>query len=196
MNNFENLLFFESAQFQKCNDFEKWKFRKFFKIFDIGRFLDFKKYTFLEFSKSEILEIFLIGNFWNFPNWKLLEFSKLTILVISQIENCSDFLNWQFLEFSKSEILEIFVIGNFRYCPNCEINKFLDFFQFGKPEFGSKIANLGIVRPLFDIPHYSQFCQFSYVPFDINQFSQFLFPILVVCKFGRPVILKFDCLKF
>ena len=47
-----------------------------------------------------------------------------------------------------------------------------------------KMGNFEIVCP-FDIPHYSQFCQFSYFPFDINQFSQFVFPILVTRKFGR-----------
>ena len=65
---------------------------------------------------------------------------------------------------------------------------------------------------LVNIPHYSQFCQFSYLLFDINQFrfstSQFLFLILVTRKFGRftyepslilrfetSAILKFNCLK-
>ena len=44
------------------------------------------------------------------------------------------------------------------------------------------MGNLRLVR-LFDIPPYSQFCQFLYLPFDINQFSQFLFPILLTHKF-------------
>ena len=35
-----------------------------------------------------------------------------------------------------------------------------------------KICNFGIVRP-FDIPHYSKFCQFSYLLYGINQFRRF-----------------------
>ena len=35
-----------------------------------------------------------------------------------------------------------------------KINKFLEFFQFGKPKLGSKtFGNFAIVRP-FDIPHF------------------------------------------
>ena len=63
----------------------------------------------------------------------------------------------------------------------------------------------------FDIPKYSQFCRFSYLPFDINEFifSIFIFYIVVTRKFGgsafeRSLIfkfemlamLKFDCSKF
>ena len=47
----------------------------------------------------------------------------------------------------------------------------------------SKIDNSEIIRP-FDIPHFSQFFQFSYLPFAKNQFSQFLCPILVTRKFS------------
>ena len=94
------------------------------------------------------MEIFQITNFWNFPNWK--------------------FFFWKFSEFSKmiifgifkSEFFAIFWIGNFSNYPNQKIYKFLEFFQFRKPKFGSKISNYGIVRP-FDIPQYSQFCYFS-----------------------------------
>ena len=62
---------------------------------------------------------------------------------------------------------------------------------------------------VFDITHYSQFCQFPYFSFDINKFSQFLFLIVVICmfdhfiferslisKFETSAILKFYCSKF
>ena len=39
-----------------------------------------------------------------------------------------------------------------------------------------KLSSFGIVR-LFDILHYSQFCQFSYLPFDINLFRSFIYAI-------------------
>ena len=48
-----------------------------------------------------------------------------------------------------------------------------------------KLENFGMVRP-FNFPHYSQSCQFSYLSFDIHiSISQFLFPILVIRKFGH-----------
>ena len=58
-----------------------------------------------------------------------------------------------------------------------------------------KIGKFGIIRSL-DIPRCSQF-YFLYSPFDINQSSQFLFPILVTRKFERStfelsLILKFE----
>ena len=67
-----------------------------------------------------------------------------------------------------------------------------------------KIGNFGIVR-LFDIPHYSQFCQFSYFPFksifsiSISYFSEFgrsTFERSLIFKFETSAILKFYCLKF
>ena len=50
------------------------------------------------------------------------------------------------------------------------------------------MSNFGIVC-LFDIQHCSQFFQFSYLPFDINQFSQFVFPVEVTrtSKFGWSI---------
>ena len=39
-----------------------------------------------------------------------------------------------------------------------------------------KLANIGRVRP-FDIPHHSQFRQFSHFSFDINQFRRLNFSI-------------------
>ena len=84
-----------------------------------------------------------------------------------QIANFSNFLNQKFLEFPKFEIFGI-----------VQINKFLDFFQFGKLKF----SNFGIFRP-FDISYYQQFCLFRYMLIVINQLSQFLFPILVTPEF-------------
>ena len=48
-----------------------------------------------------------------------------------------------------------------------KINKFSECFQYGKlPKF-QNLINFGIVLP-FDIPHHSQFCLVSYLPFDMN----------------------------
>ena len=57
------------------------------------------------------------------------------------------------------------------------------------------MGNFGIVRP-FDIPHSSQFRHFSYFPFDIDQFSQFVFPILVTHQFGRSIFVRSLIFKF
>ena len=120
-------------------------------------------YLFWLFEYSKYRIIYKIGNLWNrdsFPNCKILK------------------------------IFEIFEIDKFCYFPNCKflefpkINKFRDFFNLENQNLTSKISNCGIVRP-FDIPHYSQFCRFSYLPFDIDQFFQFLFPILVTRRVGR-----------
>ena len=54
------------------------------------------------------------------------------------------------------------------------MNKYLEFLNLENQNLTSKIGNCEIVRP-FDIPHYSQFCQISYFPFDINQFLNFYF---------------------
>ena len=61
-------------------------------------------------------------------------------------------LHCKFFEFPKLEIFGIF-----------KINKVLDFFQFLKQKF----SNFGIVHP-FNIPHYSLFSEFSYLPIDIE----------------------------
>ena len=145
----------------------------------------------------KIFVTFQIANFSNFPKLNILwicafsEFFKLTMFGIFQN---GDFWNS--------------LIVNFWNRPNYKINNFLECFQFGKQNFTPKIGNFEIFLP-FDIPHCSQYCQFSSLPFDINQFSQFLFPILVTRKFGRStferwLILKFEtsdvlklyCLKF
>ena len=49
--------------------------------------------------------------------------------------------------------------------------------------FGSKTDNFEIVRP-FDIPHYSQFFQFLYSPFDINQFRRLNFWTFILYSTG------------
>ena len=94
---------------------------------------------------------------------KILEISKLNLFLftklpgISYIEYFSNFPNFpKFLELSKLE--------------NSEISRF--FFNFKSQSFAPKIGNIGNVRP-FDIPHFSQFCQISYFPFDINQLQRF-----------------------
>ena len=133
----------------------------------------------------------------NFTNWKVLKicyFSKLndyknlTIFKIVKLGN--------FLDFSKLELFGIFRIASFLNFSSWKCNKFLEFFQFEKPNLAKKNGNFEIVCP-FNISHYSQFCQFSYLTFGINQFSQFLFPILVTRKFGRStfessLIFKFE----
>ena len=113
---------------------------------------------------------------------KFLEISKLEIVRISS--NC------KFSDFSQLPIFGIFQIANFRISPNCKFSgffkieifwnrpnwkiiKFLDFVQFGKLKFGSKNWQFWNCSC---IPHYLQFCQFSYLPFDMNKFSQFLLP--------------------
>ena len=111
-----------------------------------------------------ILIVFQIFKFAISRNYKNLE-----IFRIFQIANVSNFPNWKCLDFPKLEFFGI-----------VKINEFLDFFHFVKPKF----SNFGIVHP-FNIQHYSQYCQFSYLPIDINQLSQFLFFISLSCKFSH-----------
>ena len=92
-----------------------------------------------------------------------------------------------------------FNLRNFTNFLNWKINKFSEFFQFGKPSKFQKLANFGIVCP-FDIPHYSQFCRFLYLPFDINEFRRFIFSIFIFyCgdhKFGRSIFERSLIFKF
>ena len=88
--------------------------------------------------------------------------AKLKIFGIFQIENLSNFSNMKFLEWSKLE--------------NWEISSF--FFDLENQSLASKIGNFGIIHP-FDISHYSQFFQFSYLPSDINQFRHFNFSTFI-----------------
>ena len=81
-----------------------------------------------------------------------------------QIANFWNFLNLKFFEFSKFEVFGIVQIGKLR---NFEI-----FFNLENQTLAPRIGNFEIVLP-FDVPHYSQFCQFSYLPFDMNQFRCF-----------------------
>ena len=135
--------------------------------------LNFPNWKFLKFWKLQIFWFFQISNFWNFSNWQFLEFSKLynsEIRILIQFQNCkilqifyiSKLLNFRnlmiletvkfgkFLESSNWKLLEFFKLANFGNSwnfSNCKIDKFLDFFQFGKSKFG----NIIIVYP-FDIP--------------------------------------------
>ena len=118
-----------------------------------------------KFCNLKIYRIFQNENFWNFKNCKLLEFSKLKIYGISE---------WKLLKFLKLQFFSIFLIESFWQCPSWGIQK-----------------SFGIVHS-FDIFHYMKFCQFLYLPFDINQFSQFLFPTLVTRKFYIWTFINFQ----
>ena len=143
---FEKLLLLEIEHFQKFDVFWNWKIWEIFNILENTNFSNFPHYKFSECSK-------LI--FFYFQNYKFLEISRLN-----------------FFEFAKLQIFRIFQTWSFWNCPNWKIKKFQDFFNLENQSLARKIGNFGIVRP-FDIPHYSQFCQFSYLFFDINQFRRF-----------------------
>ena len=139
---------------------------KFFRIVP-STYIKIKKFLIFSICKTKtwllklvILELFVRSNFSNFPNCKFLEFSKLTVF-------------------------GTFLIGNFWNFPNYKINKFLDFFQFAKPKFDSKNWQLWNCSSIQHSAPLAISCQFLYLPFDINQFSQLLFPISVIRKFGR-----------
>ena len=109
-------------------------------------------------------------NFSNFSNSTFLEFYKLVISRIFQIENLKKISNWNFLEFSK-----------FKFPGNAQIRKWKNseiFFNLENQSLAPKKGKFGIVHP-FDIPHYSQFCQSSYLPIDKNQFRRFNFLIFI-----------------
>ena len=82
----------------------------------------------------------------------------------------------KFLEFYKFEVFGIVQIEKLK---NFEI-----FFNLENQNLAPKIGNFGIVDP-FDIPHYSQFCHFSYLPFDINQFRCFNFSTIISYSSGN-----------
>ena len=86
-------------------------------------------------------------------------------------------------------------LTNFQNFKNSKINIFSEFVQFGKPSKFEKLSNFEISCP-FDIPHYSQFCRFSYSPFDINEFRHFIFSIFIFDRstFERSLIFKFEML--
>ena len=87
-----------------------------------------------------------------------------------QIEN--------FIELSKFKV--------FWNCPNWKTKKFRDISNLKNQSLAPKIANFEIVRP-FDIPHHSQFCQFSYLPFVINQFRRFNFSTFISYSGGNSL---------
>ena len=62
--------------------------------------------------------------------------------------------------------------------------KFQKIFNLDNQSLAPKIGNFGIVRP-FDIPHDSQFCQYSYLLFDINQFRRFNFSTFITYSSGN-----------
>ena len=110
-------------------------------------------------------EIGIFGKFLEFFKLQIFEFYKLDIF---HSTNC------KFFEFSK---FEVFGIVQVRKLENFKI-----FFYLVNQSLAPKIGNFGIVHP-FDIPHYTQFCQFSYFPLISINFdaltSQLLFHILV-----------------
>ena len=112
-----------------------------------------------------------MGNLWKFPNWKSWNFP-----------NC------KYFEFSKLPIFAMVQIGI--------LSNIYNFLNSETQNFTQKIGNFVIVRP-FDILYYSQFCQSSYLPFDINQFFPFLFSRSLTRNFGgskfeRSSISKFE----
>ena len=124
------------------------------------------------------LIIHILDIYDNSPHWKFLEFwqfSKLSnfknllIFEIVKFGKLVYILNCKFVEFSKLEIHEIFPISkwtNFQNVTIRKINKFSEFFHLKTIQI-LKIDNLGKFC-LFDTSHYSQFCLFSYLPFNIN----------------------------
>ena len=131
------------------------------KICDIANFWNVTNWTFLESYKSTIFKIFKNEIFLKFPNWFFFEFANYKL--------CS-FPNWKFFEFSKFEVFSIVQIVKLR---NFDI-----FFNLENQSLASKLVNFGIVSP-FNIPHYSQSCQSSYLPFDINQFRRLIFSTFI-----------------
>ena len=111
-------------------------------------------------------------------------------------------------------IFEIVKLTNFPNFGIWKINKLIEFYPIWKTKIWlQKLANFRIVRP-FDIPHYSEFREFSHFPVDINQFRRYKFLIFIphfsdsrkfgrftfksssILKFESPAILKIFCLKF
>ena len=125
--------------------------------------------------------LFPIEVFWKFVivrNWTILEI--WCVLKLRNLENSYNFRNCKFFELATLQILEfsklkIFLIFQIRSFWIVQIGKWRNFeilFNLENQCLVPKIGNFGIIRP-FDIPHYSQFCQFSYLPFDINKFRRF-----------------------
>ena len=71
--------------------------------------------------------------------FKVFEHSKyMTIYKIGDLWNFGSFLNWEYSEFPKLTIIRILQIRNSWNFPICIIDKFIEFFQFGKPKVCSK----------------------------------------------------------
>ena len=129
-----------------------------------------------------------------------IEIFKITIVLqIVDFWKFSNFRIWLFYEFVKNGnfmIFEIVKLTNYQNFGIRKINKLIEFFPIWKSKIWlQKFANVGIVRS-FDIPHYSQFREFSHVPFDlVNQFWSFnsfrcLFHILLTLV--SSVVLHFN----
>ena len=58
------------------------------------------------------------------------------------------------------------------------MNEFQKFVNLANENLVPKISNFWIVHP-FDIPHFSQFCEYLYLTFEINQFRCFNFLIFI-----------------
>ena len=144
----------------------------FSKLESLGNFPNFTNCKFLGFGTMQIFRIFQKVNFVQFPNCKFFEFYKLNLLWNILYPRFLNFPNWNFFELSKFEVFGIVQIGKLR---NFEI-----FFNLENQSLAPKIGSFEIARP-FDIPHYSQFCQFSYFPSDIYiyQFRCFNFSTFI-----------------
>ena len=103
----------------------------------------------------------IIHKIRNFKDLSFLKLYNVKNLLIFEIVKVGNFPNFKFFDFPKMQIRRNFQIANFWNFPNWKFNKFLRFFRFENPNFGTKSW---------------QFCQFSYLSFYINQFSQF-FPL-------------------
>ena len=115
------------------------------------------------------LRIFQIHNFKNFSNnWYFFEFAKLQIFGTIPIENFSNFPNLKFLELSKLE--------------NKEISRCFSIWKI-KVSL-QKFAILGLfIHSIFHTTR--NFFQFSYLPFNKNQFRRFNFSILILYFSGN-----------
>ena len=155
-----------------------------FGILKIANFWNFKNCKFSEFATLQIFGIFKIKDFANFLDCKFSKFSKSKTFGVFQIEIFLTLPNCKFFKFFKSKIFRIFQVWSFWNCPNWKIKKFWDFFNSENQIYTPKTGSFGIVYS-FDIPHYSEFCQFSYLPFDINQFRRFNFSTFIPHSSGN-----------
>ena len=109
-------------------------------------------FQFSKLRKNLLWYFFKLPNFQKFVNYeklsKLWNFHNWIVFVFTNLKNSQSLLIKKIWEFKKYQI--------------CEIIKIL-----------KKLLSFGIVR-LFDISHYSQFRQFSYLLFDINLFLKII----------------------